>query len=129
MACAWCRGKVEQTKRGRPRRYCGRTCRQRAYEMRRLAREHPGRTRRAIGTLKARERAFRDARRAMTEAEIEVERFLLHTLAEWRRTDPERFEHALSRNFGSGDDLMRRWWAQKEAFEKAVRATPPRLQG
>jgi hypothetical protein len=85
MACAWCRKKIEQTKRGRPRRYCGRTCRQKAYEMRGLAREYPGRTKRAIGTLKSRERAVRDARNAMIEAKIGIQWALERELAElWR---------------------------------------------
>ncbi len=34
MACAWCGREVVDTPRGRRRRYCGQSCRQRAYEQR-----------------------------------------------------------------------------------------------
>ncbi|AGP30739.1 hypothetical protein [Corynebacterium terpenotabidum] len=33
--CAWCGREIAQTGRGRRRRYCGHSCRQRAYEQRR----------------------------------------------------------------------------------------------
>lgn len=32
--CAWCGTEIVQVGRGRPRKYCGPTCRQRAYEQR-----------------------------------------------------------------------------------------------
>lgn len=35
--CAYCRGQVRQPRRGRRRRYCGQSCRQRAYRRRRAA--------------------------------------------------------------------------------------------
>lgn len=33
--CLWCGREIESPGRGRPRRYCGQSCRQRAYEARR----------------------------------------------------------------------------------------------
>jgi hypothetical protein len=37
MRCAWCSRPVEQTGRGRPRRFCRQSCRQRDYEARQRA--------------------------------------------------------------------------------------------
>ena len=41
--CAWCRGRMRQNKRGRPKVYCSASCRQRGYEARRAARQPPAR--------------------------------------------------------------------------------------
>ncbi|MDU0477668.1 hypothetical protein QVA66_00250 [Staphylococcus chromogenes] len=34
VTCAWCGKPIETTGRGRPKKYCGHSCRQRAYEQR-----------------------------------------------------------------------------------------------
>jgi hypothetical protein len=39
--CEWCSRRLRTKTRGRPRRYCDATCRQRAYERRRLDRDYP----------------------------------------------------------------------------------------
>lgn len=40
VPCAWCGAQVAVNSRGRPARYCGRSCRQRAYELRTAAARH-----------------------------------------------------------------------------------------
>jgi hypothetical protein len=89
--------------------------------MRRLAREHPGRTRRTIGAIASRARHVRDARNALREAEVHAVHMMVGQLAEWRQSEPERFEEALSGKFGSTQDLLQAYWAQIERLEKAVR--------
>jgi hypothetical protein len=121
MGCAWCRSKVEQVGRGRPRRYCSQACRQRAYEMHKLARDYPGRTRRAIGALANRKRKVRDARNALKEAEVAAAGAITAQLAELRRSDPAEFEAILAQRFGSSDALLRKYWAAVERLEAAVR--------
>ena len=72
--CLWCERKIKINGKGRPRVYCGPVCRQRAYEARRLALEHPGRMLADVLEEKRGSNLSAHDRRRLWHAEQEVAR-------------------------------------------------------
>jgi hypothetical protein len=68
--CARCRKRFPVNGRGRPRAYCSDSCRQRAYELRRLAREYPEHM--TVGEIREAQIEQRAERHAIAEARAEA---------------------------------------------------------
>jgi hypothetical protein len=116
--CAWCGARMTYTGRGRPPRYCGKSCRNRAWEVRTTERRLQRDVALAAATTEpVREVIIETVTRTRTRVETRVDRHPPTTAGEWLKHLAE-----LTRQLETGGQVAAQHWYHDRLYGALIDA-------